>query len=474
MLGDFPIIIGESRKLSSDFIDIINPYNDEIIARQSIASEKDAESVLENIGKAFLKAGSLSILERKEVLLKIIEGINSKFDEIAGIISLEAGKPIIDSRVEVSRAINVFKHSLSICEHSKGEIIDLSSNPGANNYTGYIHYVPIGPILAITPFNFPFNLTAHKIAPAIAAGCPVIHRPSSKTPISGYYLANIITEAQGLPYCYNFLPCKRTIVDKIINSGKIKKLSFTGSPSVGWELKKKANKIKTTLELGGNASCIVSSDVDLTKVINKCIKGAYSYSGQVCISIQKLHIHQDIYEEFSTRFVNEAKNLKAGDPIDKSTNIGPIIDRANIERINDFINDALRKGARLLLAPVSNKNIITPFIFENTNDQMLIETEELFGPGVIFHKYSDLRDTVNIINSSKYGLQAGIFSNNIKEINFVFDNIDIGALVVNDIPTFRADSMPYGGVRESGFGREGISYALKEMLEPKLMLINKN
>lgn len=474
MTKDYPIIIGKNPRLSNQYIDILNPYNNKVIARQSLASAKDAIEVIENIQSAFIKGKKLSILQRKNIIKEIIRKLHDNSNKLAETISLESGKPITDSRIEVKRTINVFEHSLSISEHIKGEIIDLSSNPGSEGKKGYIHYSPIGPILAITPFNFPLNLIAHKVAPAIAIGCPIIQRPSSKTPLTAYHLAKIINDTDLPDYFYNFMPSKTDLIDYYINSNKIKKISFTGSANTGWKLKNKAFKLPTTLELGGNASCIISKDSHLAKIIPKCIKGAYSYSGQVCISIQKIHIHEDIYDEFANRFINEAKNLNYGNPLDENTIIGPIIDGHSIKKIKDFIGDALEKGASLLLEPSYIDNIITPFILENTKDSMLIETEELFGPGVIFHKFQNIQEVIDSINSSKYGLQAGIFSNNILEVNYLFDNIDIGALIVNDIPTFRSDSMPYGGKKESGTGREGIMYAAREMLEPKLMVINSS
>lgn len=474
MLTKYPIIYNKTPKLSNDFIEIKFPYNGEIIANQSLAQDHDLDEVLENISHAFERACKMSIAERKSALQSIIEGLKDSFEELARTISLEAGKPIKDSRLEVNRAINVFCHSLSICEHIKGEIIDLSSNPGSEKRIGYVHYVPVGPILAITPFNFPLNLTAHKIAPAIAIGCPVIHRPSSKTPLSGYYLAKIIAETKLPDYFYSFLPSKTALVDRIINSRKVKKLSFTGSPETGWKLKAKANFMKATLELGGNASCIVSSDADVNNAVSRCIKGAFSYSGQVCISIQKIHIHRKIYDEFAEKFIYEAGRLNYGNPLDENTQIGPIINTESFKRIRKFINEASLKGAEMLLEPSYHGNIITPFVFSNTSTDMLIEREELFGPGVIFHIYDNIEETIDMINSSKYGLQTGIFSNDMREINYVFDRIDTGGLIVNDIPTFRSDSMPYGGVKESGFGREGIMYAVKDMLEPKLMVISRN
>ncbi len=473
MLGKYPIIVNNSERFTEKTIKVINPYNGEYLADQCIADEKDIKEILENIGSAFNTARRMSISARKTAISRIISSLRDNAGKIAGIISLEAGKPISDSRIEVSRAINVLSHSLSICEHIKGEIIDLSSNPGGDSRTGYVHYVPVGPVFAITPFNFPLNLAVHKIAPAIALGCPVIHRPSSKTPVSGYLLAKIVSEA-GLPdYFYNFIPSRKEDVDIILASREIKKFSFTGSAEIGWELKKKACRVKSTLELGGNASCIISENADINNAVKRCVKGAFSYSGQVCISIQLIHVHSRIYNEFLDRFIDEAKKLKCGDPLKEDTVIGPIIDKDSFSRIGEWVEEAEKKGARLSLKPSYTGNIITPFVIENTSRDMKVETEELFGPGVIIKPYKDINDVINIINSSKYGLQAGIFSDSMDETGHVFENIDIGGLIVNDIPTFRSDSMPYGGVKDSGSGREGIMYAAREMLETKLMVINR-
>ncbi len=472
-MKEYPFFISSKERYSSEKINIINPYDGGTIGTQCLAGTDDIKEVLENIDSSFQKSRKTSILDRKEAISYIMNRLKNDRSEIAKIISLEAGKPVSDARVEVDRAINVFSHCLGLCENIRGEIIDLSSNPGSESRIGYVYYVPVGPMLAITPFNFPLNLAVHKIAPAIALGLPVIHRPSSKTPVTGYYLAKIISGAGLCDYFYSFLPCRSNEVDKIIKSGRIKKLSFTGSPQTGWMLKEKACRLKTTLELGGNASCIVSRDTDIDLAVTKCLRGAFSYSGQVCISIQKIHVQKGVFDEFSEKFKKGARMLKWGDPMCDDTVIGPVIDLDAVNRIKGFIDDALGKGAEFILKPEYHGSIITPFILGNTNREMDIERKELFGPGVTLNPYESIDEAIDIINSSAYGLQAGIFSSNSREIDHVFDSIEIGGLIVNDIPAFRSDSMPYGGVKDSGFGREGIMYAAREMVEPKLMVINR-
>ena len=335
--------------------------------------------------------------------------------------------------------------------------------------TGLVKYFPIGVVVGITPFNFPLNLVAHKVAPAIAAGCPIIIKPATQTPLASLELANIIKESGLDDKLFSVVTCKGSDMELAMRSAKVKKISFTGSPEVGYMIKEKAYDKKVTLELGGNAAAIVSNLDDIDDVVKRSVSGGFAYQGQVCIHLQRIYIQEDHYDNFKTKFIDETKRLVLGSQQDINVDIGPMIDSGEADRVISWIEEAKRNGASILVGGEREGNIVTPTIIENCDHEEKVNSLEVFGPVVVLHKYKKFKDAVDLVNDSKYGLQAGVFTNDMREIMYAFDNLEVGGVVVNDVPTFRSDNQPYGGVKQSGSGREGVKYAIEEMSELKIL-----
>ncbi|MBI3753259.1 MAG: aldehyde dehydrogenase family protein [Deltaproteobacteria bacterium] len=465
------LINGEWRK-SPKKETIKNPYNNETVAHVYFAEERDLEDAVLSSQKAFEITKRLPAYKRAEILKNIVKGLEQRKEEIAKTITVEAGKPITDSSTEVLRAINTFQIASEEAKRIEGEVIPLDLLPGSENRFGIVKRFPIGPILGITPFNFPLNLVAHKIAPAIASGNTIILKPAPKTPVTALLLGEIVSEAGLTAGGLNVIPCSNIMAEKLVTDERIKKLSFTGSAAVGMKLKALAGMKKVTLELGGNAGAIIHSDVDIDFAAKRCTIGAFSFAGQICISVQRIYAQKNIYDRFLEKFLAHVKNLKMGDPMDESTNIGPMIDEKAGLRTEEWIKEAVADGAKILIGGKRNGNFFEPTVLTNTKPSMKVCKEEVFAPLVTVEKYERFEDAVSMVNNSIYGLQAGIFTRDIKNIFYAYNELLVGGVIVNDIPTYRADHMPYGGVKMSGFGREGVRYAIEEMTELKLLALN--
>jgi acyl-CoA reductase-like NAD-dependent aldehyde dehydrogenase len=345
--------------------------------------------------------------------------------------------------------------------------------PSGEGKEGLLRYFPLGLVAGISPFNFPLNLAVHKIAPAIAAGCPIILKPSSSTPLSTLLLSRIIART-GLPGgAVSVLPMNRQTGNRLVTDNRFAMLSFTGSPEVGWNMKSDAGRKNVILELGGNAGVIVGPGADTGDAVKKCVKGGYAYSGQVCIHTQRIFVHESLYESFLENFVSEVKKLRNGNPLEPQTDISVMIDEANASRVENWVNEAIGDGAGLLCGGKRTKNYMEPTVLTNTNAKMKVCAEEVFGPVVSINAYKHFGDALNNINNSRYGLQAGLFTNSIDEMNLAFRKLQVGGIMINDVPGFRVDHMPYGGVKDSGDGREGVKYSIYNMLEPRLLVKNK-
>jgi len=474
MAKEYKFLINGQWRQSSKKEDVKNPFNGETVASVYFAEEKDIEDAVISSQKAFEITKKLPSYKRAEILQNIVHGLEHRLEEIARTITLEAGKPIVDSRNEVKRAINTFQIASEEAKRIEGAVIPLDIMQGSENRFGIVRRFPIGPILGITPFNFPLNLVAHKVAPAIASGNTIILKPAPKTPITALFLGEIVSEA-GLPAGgLNVIPCSNPLAEKLVTDERIKKLSFTGSAAVGMKLKAMAGMKKITLELGGNAGVIVHSDANVDFAAQRCTVGAFSYAGQICISVQRIYVQKDIYGEFVERFLSNVKNLKQGDPMDESTNIGPMIEEEASKRTETWLRDAVNSGAKVLIGGKRNGNFFEPTILSNVKPSMKVCSDEVFAPMVTVERYEQFEDAVSMINNSLYGLQAGVFTRDIKNIFYAYNELEVGGVIANDIPTYRMDHMPYGGVKMSGFGREGIKYALEEMTELKLLAINPN
>ena len=452
--------------------DIRSPYTGEVIGRMTRCNSEGLASAITEAEKAFCEFRKCPSWRRREYLLKIAEGISNRREELASIITGEAGKPIRFSRGEVDRAVQTFTCAAEEASRIYGELMPLDVSAVSEGRFGITRRFPIGVVAGITPFNFPLNLVAHKVAPAIAAGNAILLRPASQTPLSSLTLAEI-AEAAGLPPgILNVVPCSTSTASVILDDPRIKKLSFTGSAEVGWELKRKCFKKKVTLELGGNAAAIVEPDADMDFALERLPVGAFAYAGQVCISVQRIYINESIFDEFSRRFVEMVQEkIKAGNPGDEDVVVGPMIDSGSADRVMSWIQEAVASGAKVLCGNEREANVIQPTVLTNVPRDAKISALEAFGPVVVIEPYPDFETALGWVNDSRYGLQAGVFTRDMGKILRAFHTLEVGGIIINDFPTFRVDPMPYGGVKDSGFGREGLRYAIEEMTELRLMVM---
>lgn len=468
----YPLLVGGEWEETDNHINIINPFNSETIARVCRASVEHAEKALTAAHKAAPVMSALPSHEKAGILQKTSDLIMQRREELARTITLENGKPINESRTEADRASATFRIASEEAFRINGDFLSLDRNRYSDGRWGITRRFACGPVLGITPFNFPLNLVAHKIAPAIAAGNPILLKPASKTPISALMLGEIIVEA-GIPAGgLSVLPCDGKTAETILGDQRIKVLSFTGSVSVGWHLKKSAHDKRVLLELGGNAGVVIDRECDLEYAADRCVIGAFSYAGQVCISVQRIYVHKDIYDRFVKMFTDKVRALKMGDPLDDANRIGPMIDEDNLTRVESWVNEARAAGAKISTGGRRNGNFYEPTIILDTVPQMKVSCMEVFAPVVTVTKIDDFRQGLNSVNDSVYGLQAGVFTNSLKNAFEAFESLEVGGVIINDVPAYRVDHMPYGGVKMSGFGREGVRYAIEEMTELRLMALN--
>ncbi|MGR3179659.1 MAG: aldehyde dehydrogenase family protein [Candidatus Anammoxibacter sp.] len=470
MTKEYKYLAGGDWKKSDEVLEVRNPFDDSISFTTYKATGDDVERATKAAVDAFEQTKRLSSYEKSEVLSNIWKGIEKRKREIAETITLEAGKPLQYSLIEVERSVFLFQIASEEAKRIKGETIPLDIIKATGDTFAINKHFPIGPIFGITPFNFPLNLVSHKVAPALAAGNSIIIKPASATPITAIILGEIIMES-GLPEgAFSVLPMSSDLGEEMVKDDRFKMASFTGSPKVGWHLKSISSKKKIALELGGNAGCIIDKDTDLPYAAGRCCYGGYAFSGQTCISLQRLYVHENVYDEFLPKFINCVEGLKVGDPIDESTEFGPMIKLKEAERAENWINEAVNSGAKILTGGKRKGTILEPTVLGDTSADMKVNCSEVFGPIVTVTKCSSFADGVERVNDSVYGLQAGIFTKDIGNIFLAYKELDVGGVVVNDAPTFRLDNMPYGGVNESGLGREGIVYAMEEMSEIKLLV----
>lgn len=473
MKSNYRVIIGNEFVDSEEKMDIINPYNNSPITKVAVANDDMYKTAINLAVEAQNKYIKLPLYERSAVLLKASEEILRLKENIARVITLESGKPIKDARAEVERASIVFEIAFSLAEEERGEFISLEKNPSSRRHFGIVRRFPLGLGLGITPFNFPLNLVAHKVAPALLSGNAIIIKPSSKTPISALMLADILNNSGLLPGMLSVLPSQPITAEKfLVEDNRIRFLSFTGSADTGWRLKSLVPKKKTLLELGGNAALYIDNDSDLTKAVKRAVYGAFAYSGQICISVQRIFVHKEVFDSFLDSFLQAVSELKIGDPLSENVDVGPIIDEQNKSRILQWIDEAKSAGAKILIGGDVSENIIKPTVITDSKPDMKINSMEVFGPVVTVERVESIEMGVDKINQSLYGLQAGVFTNNINKAFFAYENIETGGVIINDVPTFRSDNMPYGGVKNSGYGREGVKYAALEMTEQRLLVLN--
>ena len=456
--------------------EIRSPYNGETAG---IVSVPDRETAIGSIGSAesaYVKWRESPSHERSRILRKIAEGIAARKEEFARTLVLEGGKPLKTARVEVSRAVTTFSVAAEEANRfSEGELVPIDIAPGSDGMFGIARRFPLGVVIGISPFNFPLNLVAHKVAPSIASGNAMILKPASQTPLSALILGEVVCEA-GLPGgLLNILPLSGGEIEAVIDDERVKKVSFTGSDAIGWELKRKYPKKKVTLELGGNAATIIDEDPpDLDFAASRNAWGAFYQAGQSCISVQRMYVHEKIFDRFISKFVEETRKLRLGDPMLEDTDVGPVIDTASADRIMKWIEDAVGRGATLLTGGNRDGSLIEPTILTDVPPGCDVSKSEVFGPVVHVERYRDFDEALKAVNDSRYGLQAGVFTKDIKKAFKAYGALDVGGVVVNDYPSFRVENMPYGGVKDSGVGKEGVRYAIEEMTELKLMVVNLN
>ena len=471
-LGEYGCFVNGQWLKTGDAIEVRSPYDESLVAVVHRAGPKQIEQAIAAATAAFQTTRKLPAWKRAEILEKISAGIAARREEFARTIALEAGKPIKTARAEVDRAIFTFKVAAEESKRIYGEIVPLDWLPGTEGRVAHVQRVPLGPVVGISPFNFPLNLVAHKVAPALAAGDSIIIRPASQTPVSALKLAEVI-EASGWPEgAFSVVPSTTQDAAPLVGDDRIRMLTFTGSPAVGWALKTRAGRKRVTLELGGNAGVIIHDDADLNYASERVAWGGFSYAGQSCISVQRVYAQADVYEAFLEAFLPRVKALKVGNPLDEATDVGPLIDRGAAERVEAWVNEAQQGGAKVLTGGGRDGNLWQPTVLAAIQPTMRVSCQEVFAPLVGVYRYTDVHHAIAEVGDSDFGLQAGLFTKDWNMIQAAFNDIEVGGLMVNDVSTFRIDHMPYGGVKQSGMGREGLRYAIEEMTEMKLLTFN--
>jgi acyl-CoA reductase-like NAD-dependent aldehyde dehydrogenase len=455
-----------------DLVEIHAPYDGTLIARVTQGKHDHAEAAIAAAVKAFGTTRRLPAFERQRVLRQISSFMTQRKEEFARTLAQEAGKPIKSARTEVERAIFTFNVAAEEATRIYGEYLPLDTLESTAGRWGIVRRFPLGPIAGITPFNFPINLVAHKVAPAIAAGCSMVLKPAPQTPLCSLLLAECVQQAGWPDGGLNVLPLSNEDAGLLVTDDRIKLISFTGSVPVGWDIKRRAGKKKVVLELGGNAAVIVHHDTDLEYAADRCVTGGFAYAGQTCISVQRILVEHFVYGKFTDLFVEGVKKLKTGDPLDESTDVGPLIRESDAIRTVNWIDEAVHAGARLLCGGGRNHLVVEPTVLTGTKPDMKVNCQEIFGPVVTVEPYQNFDEALRRINNSSYGLQAGVFTRDAKLLFQAYEELEVGGVIAGDVPSFRIDQMPYGGVKDSGLGREGLRYAIEEMTEPKLMVMN--
>jgi acyl-CoA reductase-like NAD-dependent aldehyde dehydrogenase len=469
-MADYKIYIGGQFVETSNSLAVVNPYTQQAFASTYLGGQEELEFAITKAERVKTELKNLPVYKRYEILMQIAAEIKAKREYLATVLCRESAKPLRYALGEIDRAAQTFTVAAEECKRLPKEYISIDWTPAGEGKEGLVKYFPIGLIAGIAPFNFPLNLAVHKLAPAIAAGCPIILKPASSTPLSTLELAKIIDNTALPKGAVSIIPMNRKAGNQLVTDERFKLLSFTGSPIVGWEMKKNAGKKKVILELGGNAAVIITPSADLEKAVAKSIVAGFSYSGQICIHAQRFFVQESIFKNFTNAFVAAAKKLKQGDPESADTDVSTMIDEENAKRVESWINEAIQQGATVLLGGKRSGNFVEPTILTNTNKEMDVCSKEIFGPVVTIEKYNTFAEAVELLNDSDFGLQAGVFTVSDLEINMAFNTIETGGVIINDVPTFRVDHMPYGGVKDSGLGREGVKYAIHDMLEARILV----
>ena len=468
-----PFFLAGNWASSDSLLEVRNPFNDEIVGITSFASADQLEEAINAATTVMPALRELATFERAGILANLASRMRGERDEIARLISLEAAKPIRDAEVEADRGIFTVETAAEEAKRIDGEVLPLDLLPSSKGRFGIVRRFPIGPIAAISPFNFPLNLALHKLAPAIASGNSIVLKVPSNTPLTMLKIATLL-DGLGLPDgAVSILPMNREVGDRLVDDDRFKLLSFTGSPDVGWSMKSRAGMKKVVLELGGNAGVLIDEDADLAFAASRVRVGAFAYAGQVCISVQRVFIHERRFDEFVELLLDETSKIVVGDPLARSTDLGPMIDDKAAIRTQTWVDQAVADGARLLTGGKANGRFFEPTVIAGAPRTAAICSKEAFAPLVNVFPVASFEAGIEGLNDSSFGLQAGVFTNNLDHGFRAFEAIETGGVIINDIPTYRIDHMPYGGIKQSGLGREGIKYAIEDMTEPRLMVVNR-
>ncbi len=466
-----PILVNGQWVHTSSSEPVHCPYSGNLLATVCQAESQHIEQALTSVKQAAQELATIPAYVRAQALLHIANGISARHEEFSKTLSQEAGKPLTDARREIDRGIQTFRLAAEESTRIPGETIPMDLTPGGEAYTATVKRFPLGPILGITPFNFPLNLVAHKVAPCLAAGNPIVLKPAPQTPLTALLLGEVFLTTELPPAAFTILPCSNALAEGMVEHPLFQALSFTGSMNVGWMLKRKAGHKRVLLELGGNAGVIIEPDANIETAIARCAAGGFGYAGQTCISVQRIYVQQSQYEHFLQLFIEKVRTVSMGNPALETTVVGPLINEQAAIRVETWIQEAVSNGATIQVGGHRHGSVMEPTVLTDVDPSMKVCCEEIFGPVVTVSPYAHLQDALALMNNSPFGLQAGIFTNNIDVMHQAYASLEVGAVLVNEIPTFRADHMPYGGIKQSGLGREGVRYAIQELTEPKLLII---
>ena len=469
----YPYYLANEAVYANTDLEVMDKYTGQVATRVALADEATIDAAIGAAERAREPMAALPAHVRQAVLEHCVTRFAQRQEELAMALCVEAGKPIRDSRGEVARLIDTFKIAAEEAVRINGEVMPLDRTTRTQGYTAFWKRVPIGPCSFISPFNFPLNLAAHKVAPALAVGCPFVLKPASLTPLGALIIGEVLAETDLPNGAFSILPCRRDGAALFTEDDRFKLLSFTGSPGVGWALKARAGKKKVVLELGGNAAVVVDDGVDLEDAIQRIVFGAFYQSGQSCIGVQRILVHDSIYDDFRDRLVKATEALPMGDPKEEDTFIGPMISEREALRLEGWIQEAVQRGGRLLCGGGRKGNMLEATLMEEVPPTEKVCTQEAFGPLAVLSRFTDYEATLDQINASAFGLQAGIFTNDIRKAHLAWDRLEVGGVIINDIPSWRADQMPYGGVKDSGLGREGLRWAMEDMSELRLMVVRE-
>jgi acyl-CoA reductase-like NAD-dependent aldehyde dehydrogenase len=467
-----PYLVNGDWRTGDGTFEVTSPFDDTVVAEIGVPTAEDVDEAAATAAATFEESKHLPIHVRAGAMDHISRRLSETVDENAELIAREGGKPLKWATAEASRAVSTFRWASEVIRHGNDEAMRLDTEAALGSRMGILRRFPLGPVLGITPFNFPLNLVAHKVAPSLAIGAPIVVKPASATPLGALRLAEFFAETELPKGMYQVLPVSSTVADGMARDERYRKISFTGSAAIGWYLKGLDAKKRVTLELGGNAGVIVHSDADLDHAAARVAFGGYYQAGQSCISVQRILVQSEVYEDFLDRLVKQVQSLKVGDPLDPTVDVGPVINRGEVDRIAAWVAEAGAQGAEILTGGEADGPFFQPTVIARTTPEMKVRCEEIFGPVTTVTPYQTFEEALAEVNNSKYGLQAGVFTNDIARAFEAHRTLDVGGVIVNDVSAFRADQMPYGGSKDSGFGREGLRFAMEEMTEPRIMVLS--